>query len=59
MSTGNKTDIVYDSNDPFAEALPSKDLEVTDNKTIEAYKFFDSYLNKKFYGCVQELVECI
>lgn len=56
MSTGNKANMDKDSNDPFKEANPSKELEVTDTKTLEAYKFFDTYLNKKFFSAVQNFI---
>lgn len=26
---------------------------------MEGYKFFDTYLNKKFFSAVQEIIECI
>ncbi len=32
------------------------ELEVTDTKSMEGYKFFDTYLNKKFYSAVQEFI---
>ena len=59
VSTGNKTTIDKDSNDPFKESVPSKELQVTDTKTLEAYKFFDTYLNKKFFNAVQNFIESV
>ncbi len=30
--------------------------KMTDNKNMEGYKFFDAYLNKKFFDIVHELI---
>lgn len=56
VSTGNKVNVNYGGSDSFKETIPSQELEVTDTKTMEGYKFFDTYLNKKFYSAVQELI---
>lgn len=60
LPTGNKVTAEYGStSDPFKETMSQEELMVTDTKNIESYKFFDTYLNKKFFTAVQEIIDCI
>lgn len=56
VGTGNKVSIQRGDTDSFKQSSPSKELEVTDAKTMEAYKFFDTFLNKKFFIAVQNFI---
>ena len=47
------------ADDEYQESYPSPTLNVTDTKQLEGYKFFDTFLNKKFFAAVGELIECI
>lgn len=35
--------------DPYKNASPSKSFQIAETKNIEGYKFFDTFLNKKFF----------
>ena len=57
LGTANKVTLDESLSEDYQEPQTVKPLLVTDTKEMEAYKFFDSFLNKKFFSAVQDLIE--
>lgn len=45
--------------DPYKNTSPGKSFQIAETKNIEGYKFFDTFLNKKFFQMSADLIEFI
>ena len=45
--------------DPYKNSSPNKNIIVSQTKGIEGYKFFDTFLNKKFFQMSSDLIDFI
>ena len=47
------------NDDEYKKVSPGRNFEITETKNMEGYKFFDTFLNKKFFQMSADLVEFI
>ena len=55
---GNMTSTELED-DPYKRSSPSKNFQIMETKSMEGYKFFDTFLNKKFFQMSNEIIEFI
>lgn len=47
------------NDDRYKKVAPSRKFDLVETRTFEGYKFFDTFLNKKFFGMVDDLVNFV